>query len=383
MRLYRSQRFIRPDLECHISSKALKHNVRNLKSLCKDGTKYCAVVKANAYGHGIAEVVNILKTEDVDFFAVNSFYEALHIDTLIDRQSILIFEAVYPSQPREQILISAERGFHCPVASADAVNFIQDVLEGSSHVFNAHLNIETGMSRCGLDQNEAQTLIDLIDQAPNVRLAGIYTHFATADEVELDYAYEQLRRFEDFLGTASIRKRKDVIIHASNSAATIKMPEANFDMVRCGISMYGYYSRPMTDPPIKLSPTMKLQAPIARLKHIPAGHSVSYGRSFVPYRDTVAAIVPLGYADGYWRCFSNKAPMMVGEHVGKVIGRVCMDQLLLDVTDVPGVAVGQMVTIIDDKHDSPCGGYALADLAETICYEILTSVHAHVSRIVH
>ncbi|NLH18136.1 MAG: alanine racemase, partial [Phycisphaerae bacterium] len=119
------------------------------------------------------------------------------------------------------------------------------------------------------------------------------------------------------------------------------------------------------------------------LKTLPAGHSVSYGRSFVTKRPTLVGMLPLGYADGYWRCFSNCAVMKIGSTVVPVIGRVCMDQILIDVTDVPDAHIGQMATVIDDRHDSPCGVYALADLAQTICYEILTSVHAHVNLIVH
>jgi alanine racemase len=173
------------------------------------------------------------------------------------------------------------------------------------------------------------------------------------------------------------------LVHAANSAATIKMPEAHFDMVRCGISMYGYYSRRMKNPPIQLTPAMKLTAPITQIKTIPEGHSVSYGQSFITKRDTIAAIVPLGYADGYRRCFSNRAKMKILDTVVPVIGRVCMDQVILDVTDVPNIRLGQTVTVLDNNHNSECSAYALADLADTICYEILTFIHSHVSRIVH
>ena len=147
--------------------------------------------------------------------------------------------------------------------------------------------------------------------------------------------------------------------------------------------MYGYFSRPMKNPPIKLKPVLKLQAPITQIRQIPAGHPVSYGCSFVPQRDTTAGIIPLGYADGYRRGFSNKAVMKLADRFVPVIGRVCMDQLIVDITDIPDVQLGRMVTVIDNTHDSPCGAYALAQQADTICYEILTMIHAHVNRIVH
>ena len=382
MRVYRTQQLIRPDLQAHIFSTDLLDNARKLKSLCPPTTKFCAVVKANAYGHGIGEIVNILLKDGVDFFAVATLYEALHIAPMIDKQSILILEPLNPSLSIEEIQLCARGGFDCVLASADSMQYVANALKNTASTLKIHLNVETGMGRCGIMPELAEQLLAEIDACPNTTLAGVYTHLATADEDDLSYAYEQLDNFERFLDDHEIRKR-NVLIHAANSAATIKIPQAHYDMVRCGISMYGYYSRPMKNPPVQLKPVLKLQAPITQMKTLPAGHSVSYGRSFTPTRDTVAAIVPFGYADGYRRCFSNCAFMKVGEIAVPVIGRVCMDQVILDVTDVPEVTLGQMVTVLDNRHDSPCSAYALAELADTICYEILTMVHAHVNRIVH
>jgi len=295
---------------------------------------------------------------------------------------IFILEPLNPSQSIQEIQACAAKNFHCVLASLDSVKYVRQALENTSAVLNVHLNIETGMGRCGIEPELARQLLEQIDDCPNLRLAGVYTHFATADEEDLSYAYKQLENFTLFLDEHQLRKR-DIMIHAANSAATIKMPEARFDMVRCGISMYGYYSRRMKNPPIQLSPAMKLTAPITQIKTIPAGHSVSYGQSFVTERDTVAAIVPLGYADGYRRCFSNRAQMRIGDAFVPVIGRVCMDQVIVDVTDVSDIQLGQRITVLDNDHNSTCSAYALADLASTICYEILTLVHAHVNRIVH
>ena len=382
MRVYRTQQFIRPDLQAHIFSRDLLDNVRKLKGLCPERTKFCAVVKANAYGHGISEIVNILIRDGVDMFAVATFYEALHIATITQQQSIFILEPLNPSQSIEEIQVCAQKDFHCVLASLDSLKYIKEALKSTEAVLKVHLNIETGMGRCGIPTELAHQLLEQIDNCPNLKLAGVYTHFATADEEDLSYAYEQHDNFERFLDLHNL-KNKGILIHAANSAATIKMPQAHYDMVRCGISMYGYYSRRMANPPIQLTPALKLTAPITQIKTIPAGHSVSYGQSFKTDRDTVAAIVPLGYADGYRRCFSNTAKMKIGDQTVSVIGRVCMDQVILDVTDIPGVQLGQTVTVLDNDHDSPCSAYALADLADTICYETLTFIHAHVNRIVH
>ena len=382
MKVYRTQQYIRPDLQAHIYSRELLGNVRKLKGLCPKQTKFCAVVKANAYGHGISEIVNILVKDGVDSFAVATFYEALHISPMVHRQMIFILEPLNPSQSVQEIQACAQKGFHCVLASLDSVKYVRGALQSTSVVLKVHLNIETGMGRCGIEAELAQQLLEQIDACPNLELAGVYTHFATADEEDLSYAYEQQDNFERFLNEHRLKDR-GILIHAANSAATIKMPQAHYDMVRCGISMYGYYSRRMKEPPIQLVPVMKLMAPITQIKTIPAGHSVSYGQSFITRRDTVAAIVPLGYADGYRRCFSNTAKMKIGTHIVPVIGRVCMDQVILDVTDVPNIQLGQLVTVLDNDHDSPCSAYALAGLADTICYEILTLVHAHINRIVH
>jgi alanine racemase len=383
MKVYRTQHYIRPDLQAHIHSKDLLENVRNLRSLCPAHTKFCAVVKANAYGHGITEIVNILQKGSVDAYAVATFYEALHIVSLTKKKPILILEPISPVWSVEQIRISAREGFECVLSSTESLHYVTSILSGTSLILRVHLNIETGMGRCGIDPATAASLLEAIEDCENIRLAGVFTHFATADEDDLSYAEEQIDRFEQFLNTHRIKERRKVTIHAANSAGTIKLPHAHYDMVRCGIAMYGYYSRRMANPPVPLKPVLQLQAPITQLHRIPAGHSVSYGRSFIPTRDILVAIVPLGYADGYRRCFSNRAQMKIGPYVAPVIGRVCMDQVILDVTDVPAVQAGQMVTVLDNDHNSPCSAYALADLAETICYEILTFIHAHVNRIVH
>jgi alanine racemase len=378
----RTQPLIRPDLQAHIYSADLLNNVRNLRTFCPARTKFCAAVKANAYGHGIGEIVGILKNH-VDAFAVATFYEAIHIEPMAGGKPILILEPVNPAFSPEQITLCARYGFGCELSSLEGLEYVHHVLKDTALQLPVHLNVETGMSRCGLDEGVCKTVLERLPDCPNVRLAGVMTHFATADDEDLSYAYEQLFRFEKFLAQHQLKNRAGILIHACNSAGTLKIPQAHYDMVRCGISVYGYYSRPMKNPPVPLTPILKLQAPITQIKRIPAGQSVSYGRSFVTTRATTAAIVYLGYADGYRRCFSNRAKMKIGQAIVPVIGRVCMDQVILDVTEVPNVTLGQMVTVIDNRHDSPCGAYSLAELADTICYEILTMIHAHVSRIVH
>ncbi|MCD6393406.1 MAG: alanine racemase, partial [Planctomycetes bacterium] len=214
MKLCPLQQLTRPDLQSHIYSKALLGNLAGLKSLCAPDTKFCAVIKANAYGHGISEVVNILKDADVDFFAVASFYEAFHVVGLIDRQSILILEPIVPNCPPDRIFACANHRLHCVMATLDAHEYVANLLDGSDSILDIHVNVESGMGRCGIDPNCAVELIKRIDDCPNTRLAGVYTHFATADEEDLAYAWQQLDRFNAFLADTGIPDRSDVIIHS-------------------------------------------------------------------------------------------------------------------------------------------------------------------------
>ena len=373
---------VRPDLQAYINSEALIGNVEKLRSLTPDGTKFCAVVKANAYGHGMGEVVSILRDQAVDFFAVASIYEAMYISPLVPFQSIIIFEPLHVAMSKTQVFLCTKHNFHTITAGMDGLMHAANLLKDSDDILKVHINVETGMGRLGADSDDAVEMLKFIDENANLKLAGVYTHFATADEDDLSYAYEQLDNFNMFLNQTDVQSRGDVIVHAANSAATLKLPEAHFDMVRCGISMYGYYSRPQKNPPVELKPVMKLVAPVVHIKRIQANHSVSYGRSFVTNRETLSAVVSFGYSDGYFRAYANKSKVLVDNKVASVMGRVCMDQVLVDVTDIPSVKVGDHVTMLDDNLDSPCNAYTLAEIADTICYEILICVHAHVKRVI-
>ncbi|AQQ09465.1 Alanine racemase 1 [Sedimentisphaera cyanobacteriorum] len=375
-----SDTFFRPDLRASIDSRRLTGNVNQLRGLTPADNKFCAVVKANAYGHGIREVANLLKDEDVDFFAVASIFEAVYIKPLISRQNILVFEPLNICTPAKYIDFACRNDVHWAICSLEAAKRASQLAGGKK--LKLHINIETGMGRLGLEPTQAEELINFIADSPKLELAGIYTHFATADEDDLSFAYEQLENFKRFIKTNQNFLDENVIRHAANSAACIKIPESHFDMVRCGISMYGYFSRSQRHAPVNLSPVMKLEAPIVHIKKLPAGRSVSYGRSYFTKRETATAIIPSGYADGYSRLYSNNAFVRIGEKFAPVIGRVCMDQIMADVTDIPEAKVGQFAVIIDNDQSSPAGAYCLANASNTICYEILISVHEHVRRTV-
>jgi len=382
MQFETSNQFIRADQKVHIYSHALLNNLASLKSLCKPETKFCAVVKANGYGHGIREIAGILKKGTVDFFAVANIYEADFIGDIVGQSKILILEPIHAAYDSDAVKLCAQKGFHCAVVEIQALQFVQSCLQATSLVLNVHVKVETGMGRCGADAAKAAELIKKIRSFDNVRLAGIYTHFSTAAEKNLSFAEQQLEKFKKFLSAQSLLACKDVIIHAANSAAMLNIPEAHFDMVRCGIAIFGWVEHPDMLK-VKLEPAMKFQAPIAQLNRFKKGQTVGYGRTFTAQRDTIGAIVPVGYADNYWRLYSNSAVMKVGDSFARVIGRVSMDKTILDVTDITDVKVGQYVTVIDNDPQSDCSVYKLAELADTICHEVLTSLPSRALRIIH
>ncbi len=377
-----NRQFIRYDQKVNIYSKAMLSNLANLKSLCKPETKFCAVIKANGYGHGIREIVGILKKGSIDFFAVANVYEAAFIADIVGETKILILEPIHTAYSSDAVRLCAQKGFHCAVVDIEALRFVQDCLTGSPDILNVHIKVETGMGRCGVDAAKASELIKKVRSLRNIKLAGVYTHFSTAAEKDLAFAEMQLENFRKFLSGQSLLACKDVIIHAANSAAMLNMPQAHFDMVRCGIALFGWAEhRDILN--LKLEPTMKFEAPIVQLNQYKKGLTVGYGRTYTAWRDTIGAIVPVGYADNYWRLYSNNAVMKVGDNFAQVIGRVSMDKTVIDVTDIPDVKVGQFVTIIDNDPQSLCSVYRLAEMADTICHEVLTSLPARALRIIH
>ena len=382
MQFQTSSQFTRYDQKVHIYSQALLNNLNAVRGLCKPETKLCAVIKANGYGHDIREIVNILKKGPVDFFAVANVYEAAFIADLVGDTKILILEPIHTAYSSDAVKLCAQKGFHCAIVSTQALQFVQDCLKNTNDKLNVHIKVETGMGRCGIDAKKAAQLIKKIRTLSNVCLAGVYTHFSTAAEKNLTYASYQLENFKKVLSSQSLLACKDVMIHAANSAAMLNMPEAHFDMVRCGIALFGWVEHPDLLK-IKLQPAMKFEVPIVQLNHYKKGQPIGYGRTFSAWRDTVGAIVPIGYADNYWRVYSNSAFMKVGDSFAQVLGRVSMDKTIIDVTDIPNAEIGQYVTVIDNDPQSQCSVYRLAEIADTICHEVLTSLPARALRIIH
>lgn len=350
----------------------LAHNIDVLRAHAQSDVM--AVVKANAYGHGMLAVSKQARECGVRWFAVATADEAGLLRHGCQEARILILG---PVQPKEfSAMVDAEIAL-CIFTPAQLFA-LEQAAAHAGRTAHAHVKTDTGMGRVGLrTPEEMDELLRAAACCPHVRLEGLFTHFATADEADKTFARGQLARFNAF--AAQMRAAGfSPLCHAANSAAILSLPEARLDLARMGISMYGYPPSGEVGAEMPLLPVMSFYSHISHIKTIHAGESVSYGRTFTAEGPRRIATVAVGYADGYRRAWSNKAHAMVGGVCVPQVGRVCMDQIMLDVTDAPA-AEGDRVLLMGDAPGMTADD--LAALADTISYEILTGISARVERI--
>ena len=364
----------------YVSPAHLRHNVSTFRrATASSAVRICATVKADAYGHDVGIVAAAL-ADQVDFFAVYTLSEAERLQRFAPAQPILVFQPISPATPRDAVSWAAANRIHCTICSPTSLDYVTASLRRCSDKLNVHLKVDTGMGRAGCPVAEAPGLLSGIRISPTLQLVGAYTHFATADEDDQSFTREQLGRFNDFLAQTDLAEDRTVIKHACNSAAALRVPQAHFDMIRPGIGLYGYLAEELHGK-YDLLPALRLEAPLSQVKTVPAGTSCGYGRTFVAPEPTLIGIVPVGYADALPRTLSNRAVLRIGSHPTPVIGRVSMDQTIIDVTGIPDPHEGMTVTVIDDNPDSQCNAQSLSNSARTIPYEILTGIGSRVRRI--
>jgi alanine racemase len=375
-------------LHARIDQSALAHNCRLLRERA-NGTKLCVAVKANAYGHDIKIVLPVMREIGADMLAIASIEEARELRNLGWDKPILLLGSelsVYPAdRKREVAQWLVENEIRVTATRREDMKFMAEAAETLNKTAYIHLFFDSGISRMGLAEPELCELVDFIRSLPQLKIEGLYTHFATADEADKTFAYEQLARF-----TAVCEKLKKAgvnipIIHAANSAASVDLPEAHFDMIRPGISVYGYHaSGDMHNKP-DLRPALKLVSYLTLVKKVPAGSFVGYGRTFQTTRETTIGLVPIGYADGYDRNLSNRGKMIVAGTVVPVIGRISMDQTIIDLTDLTAQGLapqpGDEVVIYDNHRESPNSIENTAELLGTIPYCLTTALSHRVKRI--
>lgn len=360
-----------------IDLNAVKQNVVNIKSRLPEGTKFCASVKADAYGHGSVMVSKAAIEAGADWLALAIPEEAAALRDEGVTAPIIILG---PSN-RWQWEMAAGLGLSMVITSEECVRNAAETADKFRKKMKLHLKADTGMNRVGIKTfGELERILDEIGKSELLELEGLMTHFAAADEADKTYTTMQNERFKEFI--TRVKKRGFApLIHAANSGAAIDCPELSYDMVRVGIAMYGCYPSDEVDKSVKLKPVMSVYTKISHIKTLPAGEKLSYGCTFTTPREMRIATLPIGYADGFNRLMSNNGEVLICGKRAKVVGRVCMDQTLVDVTDIPGVDRGEEAVIIGRQGKDEITADEFAARCGTISYEILCAISPRVPRL--
>ncbi len=358
---------------------SLVHNLREVKKNLKPPASVIGVVKADGYGHGAVEVARVLLEEGVDRLAVAVLDEGMELRNA--GIEVPILNLGY-TPPYHYDLLCQYDVTPTIYNYDDAVSLSRKAAEKKRRI-KIHIKLDTGMGRIGFipgkDSLEAVSKIYNLD---GIIIEGIFTHFSVADIEDKSYTYMQYRKYIDFCNKLADRGINIPIKHVCNSAAIIDHPDMHLDMVRPGIILYGYFSdREVRKDLASPRPVASLKARISHVKTIPAGASVGYGRKFIAYRETVVATLPLGYADGYSRILSGKANVLVKGREVPVIGNICMDQCMIDVTEIEGVEVGEEVVLMGSQGGRSITALDLAGLMGTIQHEVLCGISKRVPRV--
>ncbi|MCF6247103.1 MAG: alanine racemase [Desulfobacula sp.] len=381
-----------PLVTAHIDLEAIGHNVSRLKNITDPQAKFMAVVKANAYGHGALEVAQKVIESGAHWLGVARLDEAVILRKAGIDAPILVFGYVHPSQAA----MAMDLNLTITVYGLEMASDLSDQANRPGHPLPVHLKVDTGMGRVGMIIGKGISKKDLLNKElrkkelnniekiarlPGINLKGIYTHFASADSNDSSYTHLQIKVFESLLADLATRRIDFDIRHAANSAGIIEYPQSHFDMVRAGISLYGLYpSDEMDRSKAALVPAMKLTSIVSAVRDVPKGFCVSYGMTYRTNQKTRLASVPVGYADGYSRALSSKGQILVHGKRAPIIGRVCMDQTMIDVGHINGVKSGDEVVLIGRQKNEIISADELAVISETINYEIVSALTARVKR---
>lgn len=356
---------------------AIKHNVTCIKNAMSKNALFCAVVKADGYGHGSVMVSNAALSAGAQWLAVAIPEEAKELRDNSITAPILVMG---PSS-RWQWEIAQELDLSMVVASMDCVNSAVEASKASGAAMKLHVKVDTGMNRVGVRSvRELEQILDAVEREPLIELEGLMTHFASADAADKTYTNMQNERFVKFIDI--VKKRGfSPIVHASNSAATLDCKHLAYDMVRVGISLYGCYPSDEVSTEVKLMPALSLHTHISYIKTVEPGDKLSYGGIFTAAKQMRVATLPLGYADGFNRQLSNKGHVLIRGKRAPIIGRVCMDQSLVDVTDIEDAALHDDVVCIGKQGSEQILASEFAAQVGTINYEVLCAIPKRVPRL--
>ncbi len=360
-----------------INIDALKDNVQNIRKITMPSARLMAVVKADAYGHGYAECCHAILESGADSFAVATLSEAKQIRHKGFSVPILILGATTEDEADEIV----EYEIMPNVYRYEIAKALSDAAVRLGKNLKIHLKVDTGMTRLGFlcEDNSSIEEIVRISKLPNIIIDGIFSHLACADEKNREYTELQFARFMDLCNKLSDMGIDIPCKHIANSAAIMMYPEMHLDMVRAGIVLYGYYPSEEVDKErLSLTPVMTLKSSVTQIREVDEGVGVSYGKTYITDGKTKIATLPIGYADGYPRYLSQRAKVEIGGKLCDVIGRICMDQCMIDVTDVNNIDIGDEAIIFGEGQIT---ADSIAGLLNTISYEVLCLVSKRVPRI--
>lgn len=365
-----------PPTSVSVDLNALAQNVAHVRRLAPR-SEVLAIVKANAYGHGAVEVTRALQQLAVHRFGVATVEEGVALRQGGIHDVILVLGPTMSAQFSDLITHRLTPVLY----RAELIQAFADSVPPAAAPYSVHVKIETGMGRLGVRHQEVADLAVLPVFRTTLRLEGLMTHLADADNTDTTHTEKQLAEFQQTLDLLRQRGVSCPLTHAANSAGIINYPRSLYSLVRPGIMLYGYHTLSNAAAAPELRPILTWKATIAHLHNIQAGDSVSYNRTFIAARRSRIAILPVGYADGYNRLLSNRGVVLVGGRRVPVVGRICMDMTMVDVTDVPGVQIGQEAILIGQQGQERITAADLAAWQQTIPYEVLCAIGQRVPRL--
>lgn len=356
---------------------AIEYNIDNVLRKLAGKAKLLAVIKADAYGNGAVEVGKFLESK-CDFFGVACVEEAMELINAGIKTPILVLGGVSP----QQYDVIVENDIRIPIFSYEAAQALSDEAVRQNKNIPFHFCLDTGMSRIGFQVNsESAVVCKKITELPNIIAEGLFSHFATADEENLEKTLAQKKRFSDFVKMLAERGIDIPIKHISNSAGIMVLDDT-FDMVRSGIITYGLYPSAEVDQSLMdIKPSMEWKTHISHIKTLEAGREISYGGTYVTDKETVVATIPVGYADGYPRCLSNIGRVIVNGKYAPILGRVCMDQFMVDITGIPDVKEENEVTLVGCDGELTLTMEEISEMAHSFNYELPCRISRRVPRV--
>ena len=364
-----------------VNDQALIYNVQQLKSLLSAKTQLMGVVKADAYGHGACKISKTILEAGVDWLAVATLPEGIELRLAGIKAPILILGAI--DRP-EQIQALAHWQLEPTICTPQQALVFSETLSCQIELMPVHLKLDTGMSRLGTPWQQAVEFVKFVQGVPNLKITSIYSHLATADDLDQTVMKQQHQRFEEAIGFCGISGKDfagNIRLHLANSAATLTDSALHYDMVRVGLAIYGLYPAPHLQDKINLKPVMQVKARVTQVKTIEACTGVSYGYQFIAPKQMALAVVGIGYADGVPRNLSNNMKVIVRDQIIPQVGAITMDQLMLDVSAIPDLETGEVVTLLGQVGKHQISPEDWANTLGTISWEILCGFKNRLPRV--